>query len=180
MAHGDPEDGPTIDLALGTAVYGTKNIEVGVDETDRGYLEVETLRGISHKFSVDKGEIEDFTESLAAESEAGPTLQAPEDMPEDIDSPEGWTAAVEHTGGGIWLIIFRKCFNNGRRIEVTADVNDPQGVSIGGYRDGYWLGEIAQVELYNPSSCAAIDAAREMIEALEDGWYVEECREVFS
>jgi hypothetical protein len=118
-----------IDLGPSTPVYGTKNTEVGVDETNSGYIKLTTAQGIAHTFSVDKEAVEEFVEKMSAES--APTLEPPEDAPTDIESPPGWKAGIKHTGGGIWAIIFEKAFN-GSRIEVTIDADTPDGVAVGG------------------------------------------------
>jgi len=168
----------SIDLGPDTPVYGTEGTEIGIDEDGCGYIQITTAEEVSYTFSVGKAAVEGFVEKVAAETDPRPGLEPPEDAPTDIESPHGWDAALRHTGGGIWNIIFRKIFD-GNRVDVTIDAGNPDGVAVGGYRGGTWLGEITHTELDDPGYETALQTARYLIEQIEAGEFEEEIEEVF-
>jgi hypothetical protein len=178
MTNPTEEGQQSIELAPGTVVYGSKNLEIGVTEGgDNGYVEFETAVGEEFRLTTSRLEVEQFAETLSQRSK--PLPAPPEGAPDEIDAPDGWTAGTRHTGGGIWCIIFEKQIETGGEIEVLTDAARPAGVSAGCYdEEGAWVGELTHEDFESADYEKALGTARDLISKIEDGEFEETIAEL--
>ena len=175
MTDSDSTENERIDLPNDTLVYGNDKIQIGIDEHGNGFIEYQTRSVDSYRFSVPIDEIEEFVEIQSANGPPVPTR--PEDViaDDEIIVPDGWTGGnVEHTGGNIWLRIFRKKRPGSGYIEVSYDpIPEIKGVQAGAYdEEGAWIGEIDHEPLSgDPMEQQAVEAARDLMERINNGEY---------
>lgn len=152
MTDNDSQSSSRIDIDADTVVYSSRNVTVGINDAGEGYVEFSVGPDSVHRFEVSTDQIEAFVATRRDEAPAPPSPPEEALSNEDVSVPDGWNhVGLQHTGGGIWLRVFRKELTEDNYLEVGYNPRTLEGVDASAYSiTSGFCGVVAEVPLNDP------------------------------